>query len=201
MVSGTGIQLYAEDRIAEMIQHKFDILFDDAWWPQFLEWYQWTLDATTGIVTTDLTDIVKRFADIRVIYIEGTNTPLTLLPTTLNPLELAGTTPIHYHGTTNTARRFKVWPLAATGDVVAQVRTKPDTFTGDQTVDFDDQALILGAAYDYAEDDGTNPAATDKFQSLFEGRVKQLKNMLTDAPLSLDPLTSLPNTFVFTALP
>ena len=28
MVSGQGAQIYAEDRIGEMIQHKFDVLFD-----------------------------------------------------------------------------------------------------------------------------------------------------------------------------
>ena len=28
MVSGTGVQIYAEDRIGEMIQHKFDVLFE-----------------------------------------------------------------------------------------------------------------------------------------------------------------------------
>ena len=36
MVAGTGVQTYAEDRIAEMIQHKFDVLFDEVFWPQFL---------------------------------------------------------------------------------------------------------------------------------------------------------------------
>ncbi len=201
MVGGTGIQLYGEDRIAEMIQHKFDILFDEAWWPQFMAWYQWTLDGSTGIVTTDLTDILKRFEDIRIIYPEDSNVSLTLLPTTINPFELGGTVPVHYEGSTNAARRFLVWPKAASGDIIVHVRIKPDTYTGDQTVDFDDQALILGATYDYLEDDGTNPAATDKFQGLFESRVQQLKKNLTQAPMALDPLTRLPSTFTFTALP
>jgi hypothetical protein len=56
MVAGTGVQTYAEDRIAEMIQHKFDVLFDEVFWPQFLSWAKLTLDGTLGLVTTDLTN-------------------------------------------------------------------------------------------------------------------------------------------------
>ena len=79
MVAGTGVQVYAEDRIAEMIQHKFDVLFDEVFWPQFLTWATWTLDGTLGVVTTDLTDLVKRFEDVRVVFPENSNTALTCL--------------------------------------------------------------------------------------------------------------------------
>ena len=96
MVAGTGVQVYAEDRIAEMIQHKFDVLFDEVFWPQFCTWYEWTLDATLGVVTTDLTDILKRYEDIQVIFPENSNTALTKLSNlTTNPFELSGTTPIN----------------------------------------------------------------------------------------------------------
>jgi hypothetical protein len=69
------------------------------------------------------------------------------------------------------------------------------------TIYFDDQALILGATYDYLEDDGTNPNATQKFQSLFESRVNQLKDNFNNDPISLDPVTAIPQTFSFTELP
>jgi len=207
MVAGTGVQVYAEDRIAEMIQHKFDVLFDEAFWPQFLTWSTWTLDATLGVVTTDLTDLVKRFDDIRVIFPDGSNTSLTKIAAlTTNPETLAGTTPIHFEslgpGASNkTTRVFNVWPKTATGNIVVQYRTKPDTFTITDEIDFDDQALILGATFDYLEDDGTNPNATQKFQLLFEARVKQLKNTLNNSPISLDPVTAIPQTFSFVELP
>ena len=160
MVAGTGVQTYAEDRIAEMIQHKFDVLFEEAFWPQFLTWATFTLDGTLGIVTTDLTSLLKRYEDIRVVF-----------------------------------------PESATGDIVVQYRTKPDTFVSTDEIYFDDQALILGATFDYLEDDGTNPNASQKFQLLFEARVKQLKNTFNSAPISLDPVTALPQTFSFVELP
>ena len=206
MVAGTGVQTYAEDRIAEMIQHKFDVLFDEAFWPQFLSWDKLTLDGTLGLVTTDLTSIIKRFEDVRVIFPENSNTPLTIISgLTTNPYELSGTTPVHYEAlgptsTYKTTRVFNIWPKAATGDIILQYRTKPDTFISTDEIDFDDQALILGTVFDYLEDDGTNPNATQKFQLLFEARVKQLKNTYNSTPISLDPVTSTPNTFTFVEL-
>ena len=206
MVAGTGVQTYAEDRIAEMIQHKFNVLFEEVFWPQFLTWATWTLDGTLGVITTDVTALLKRFEDIRVVFPSGSNTPLTKMsPLTTNPFELSGTTPIHYEslGPTDAnrvTRVFQIWPKAATGTIVVQYRTRPDTFVATDEIDFDDQALILGAVFDYLEDDGTNPNATQKFQLLFEARVTQLKNTFNSAPISLDPLTALPQTFSFTEL-
>ena len=206
MVAGTGVQTYAEDRIAEMIQHKFDVLFDEAFWPQFLSWDKITLDGTLGLVTTDLTEVIKRFEDIRVIFPENSNTPLTIISgLTTNPYELSGSTPVHYEAlgptsTYKTTRVFSIWPKASTGDIILQYRTKPDTFVSTDEIDFDDQALILGAVFDYLEDDGTNTNATQKFQLLFEARVKQLKNTYNSTPISLDPVTSTPNTFTFVEL-
>jgi len=207
MVAGTGVQVYAEDRITEMIQHKFDVLFDEVFWPQFLTWATWTLDGTLGVVTTDLTDLVKRFEDVRVVFPENSNTALTKVAAlTTNVFTLSGTTPIHYEAlgpaeSNKTTRVFNVWPKGATGNINIQYRTRPDTFVTTDEIDFDDQALILGATFDYLEDDGTNPNATQKFQLLFEARVKQLKNSFNSAPISLDPVTALPQTFSFVELP
>ncbi len=207
MVAGTGVQIYADDRIAEMIQHKFDVLFLEEFWPQFSEWATWTLDGTLGVVTTDLTDLVKKYEDIDVIFPENSNKALTkLTPNTTNPFQLSGTTPIHIEGlgpnaTNKVTRVFNVWPKSATGDLNSHYRTRPDTFNPEDEIDFDDQALILGATYDYLEDDGTNPNATQKFLGLFNDRVKQLKDDFNSGPISLDPASHRPETFSFTALP
>ena len=199
-VYGSGVQIYAEDRLAEMIQHKFDVLFDEAFWPQFSDWYAWTLDGTLGVVTTDLTDILKRLEDIDVIYLGSTITKVTKLPSTVNPFTLNGTQAVHYTSGPSLAKPFKVVPATATGTLHVHARTKPDTFDLDDEVDFDDQALILGAAYDYSEDDGTNPASTQKLQLLFENRVNQLRKNLAVA-VPLDPVSYRPETFAFTPLP
>lgn len=201
-VAGASVQLYSEDRIAEMIQHKFDVLFDEAWWGQFVTFGEtMTLNASTGVVTIDVSDKIKRFDDIRVIYPDDSNTPLSALPeATLNPSTITGTTPGFFSQSSDTTKVFKVWPLASTGDIQVTYRTKPDAFVDSDVVNFDEQALILGAAFDYSEDDGTNPAATDKLQNMFESRVKQLRNLRNETPVTLDNVSRLPNSFTFTEL-
>ena len=207
MVAGTGVQVYAEDRIAEMIQHKFDVIFIQAWWPQFLTWTQFTLDGTLGVVTADLTDAIKDFADIRVIFPENSERSLTKLNAlTFNPFNLTGSYPLFYEalGPTfdnKTSKVFNIWPKTSTGDIVINYRTKPETFVIEDEIDFDDQALILGATFDYLEDDGTNPNATQKFQLLFEARMKQLMDDLSSGPIALDPNDTIPQTIELTVLP
>ena len=205
MVAGTGVQTYAEDRIAEMIQHKFDVLFDEAFWPQFCVWDTWTLDGTLGVVTKDLTELVKRYDDVQVMYPENSNSPIIKLSQiTANPFEFSGTTPLRYEGLSGTSKLTRViqfWPKSATGNINVRYRTKPDTFTATDDVDFDDQILILGATYDYLEDDGTNPNATQKFLSLFESRKDQLIEQHNSGPIALDSNSpALSTTSSFTEL-
>jgi len=152
-VPGVGVQLYAEDRIVDMIQHKFDILFDELFWPQFSGWYQWTLDGSTGVITTDVSTILKRFDDIDVIFLPNSDSPLPKLPDrVVNPFQLTGQTPLYYDANPgSTSRPFLVWPKTATGTIDVHVRTKPDDFIGDSIVDFDNQALILGTVFDYLD--------------------------------------------------
>lgn len=206
MVAGQGAQIYAEDRIKEMIQHKFDVLFLEHFWPQHCTWSQYILDETLGVVTTDLTDKIRKIEDIQAIFHNNNSTPIPKLnPLSVNPFGLSGTRPLHYEGLSNafsnrTSRVFHIWPHSSTGTLTIRYRTKPDTFVATDEVDFDDQALILGATFDYLEDDGTNPNATQKFQSMFESRVSQLTNELNSGPIALDPAVGLPSTFLFTEL-
>ena len=196
-MQGTSVQTYAEDRIAAAIQHKFDVLFSEIFWPQHIIWKASVLDGTLGVVTDDLTTILSDFDDIARIYRSGGTLPLPLLPAqTLNPFVLSGTRPRFYapipHGETNANKIFNIWPKTATGTIQWARRKHPKAgtagrlFNPSDTVTFDDHALILGAAFDILEDDATNPNATQKFQSMFESRMKQLKRALANAPIALD---------------
>ena len=202
MVSGRSVQLYAEDRIVEMIQHKFDILFDLVFWSQFCSWRTSTLDGTTGVVTENLTTILKRFKDIQVIYRYGTDIALNEFPqSVLNPDTVKGSTPKFFEPVSNTEKVFRIIPVTATGQITYRIRTKPDPFTEEDEINFDDQALILGATYDYLEDSGTNPQATEKFRLLFESRVTQLKSNRSTNRVALDPHQEHYETTSWTTLP
>tara|TARA_Y100000310_G_scaffold283720_1_gene305921 strand:- start:100 stop:660 length:561 start_codon:yes stop_codon:yes gene_type:complete len=186
-----------------MIQHKFDVMFLKVFWSQFTTYGEThTLDGTLGVTTTDMTDLLKSTEDIAAIYRDGTNTTLSLLPTaTLNPATITGTTPQYFSGNTDVTKRWTTWPKASTGDVQVTYRTRPATYELEDEVDFDEQTLILGAAFDYAEDDGTNPAATDKLQGLFESRVQQLYEARNIIPIKLDNTVNIPTAFSFVELP
>lgn len=195
-VAGTNVQTYSEDRIAEMIQHKFDAIFDEAWWPQFMTWQSSALDGVNGVVALTVTDYFKHFDDIRAVFLSTSATEIPQLSATANPYLYSGTTPLYISpidatDTTNASKVFRVWPLASTGTLRIHGRTRPDTYTGDDEVKMDDQLLIIGAAYDYLEDDGTNPNATAKMQNMFESRLQQLKNMHSNKPIVLDSRTSV----------
>ena len=60
-------------------------------------------------------------------------------------------------------------------------------FDAQDVVPMDDQVLILGAAYDYLEDDGTNAGQTEKFRNLFNDRLRQLKSEENDREIPLAP--------------
>lgn len=202
LVGGSGTQLYSEDLIGDMLQHKFDTVFEEADWPQFTFWNTYTLDGTLGVVTADLSSVVKDFEHIIAIYPENSSTQLTELSSTTNPYNLTGTTPIHYAPyNADASKVFHIWPKTSTGNIVLNAKTKPDDFTATSEVKFDSQCLILGTCWDFLEDDGSNPGAAEKFQNLFETRLKQLKKMRSDNPISLDPITDRTQSFTFTELP
>lgn len=202
MVDGTGVQIYSEDIIADMLQHKFDVVFDEVFWDQFSFWETFTLDGTIGVVTADVSAKIKRFDDVGAIYPENSNTQLTKLSQTINPFTLGGSTPIHFAAyNADTTKVFNIWPKTATGNIIVHYRTKPDDFTGSSEVNFDSETLVLGACYDYLEDDASNPGAVAKFQTLFESRLKQMKDLYQKNPISLDPVTDRPQTFSFVELP
>ncbi len=201
-VTGTAVQVYAEDLIGDMIQHKFDVMFEEVWWTQFLYWLDGTLDGVTGVVTVDVSTLLdgskdialKRFEDIHTIFPGSSSRPLPRLSDYINPDNVSGSTPQFIEPTGNVQKIFKIHPVTATGTIKLRYRSMPDPFVTGDTVNFDSQALVLGAAFDYLEDDGTNPGATEKMSRMFEARVRQLKKSRAWLPHSLDPrVTATPD--------
>ena len=182
---GTGVQLYAEDRIKDMIQSTFEFIFDDYFWPQFCSWNQWTLNGTTGEVTADISAILKRWEDLSAVMRDGSNKKLPRVPDGMNPFTITGETPRFIEPYNANGRIFRVWPLECVTDIVAYVRTIPDEYVDDDVIDFDSEALILGATYHILEDDGTVPGGIEKYRSLFERRVSQLKVNVDQMPIPL----------------
>ena len=184
-VSGASVQLYSEDRLADIIRFVFDQLFDKYIWPQYSFTNQYTLDGATGVVTADISSVLKDYSHIEDVFIASTNTRLPFLPSNINPYTLTGTTPQYIERVATASKVFRVWPLASTGVVTVKGQTKPTEFVTTDTVVFDHHALVLGAVSDYLVSDGTNLEDAQKFNQLFASRVKEIAKQLSgDVPLS-----------------
>jgi hypothetical protein len=193
---GVGSQRYAEPRIELLLNQCFEMLLDRQWWPQLMEWFlNCPLDGTTGVVTTDISAIT-RFEDIRAVLPAGSDRQLARLPLEINPGDIPAGQLTFIDSSSIADKAFRVFSATTTGNLTIHARLKPATFTANDEVKFDSLALVYGAAWAYAEDDGTNPGAAQKFQLLFENRVSIIEAMLNDKPIALNKrATFVPNSW------
>lgn len=187
--AGSGVQLYADDRIADQIVTAFNLVFEEDWWPFYCNYYQRTLDGSTGFITSDIP--ITRSRDLRAIWRSGSDKQLPLLPFGSNPYNYVGTNPYYVqlcNSPTGQTRPFRIWPLASVDDLVIHGREYPASFTLNTNILFDDDLIAFGAAWQYSADDGHNPAQITKFQKLFDTKLKQIqRDILSNLPTQLDP--------------
>jgi len=174
--SGVSVQPYTDNKVTEMIQHKFDVLFDRRFWRDYRITNTYQLDGIIGVVTADLTNVIKRFIDIQYIWIDAnlSGSPLPEIDSRSNPtrINLLGFEP---YGVP--AKRFRIVPVTTTGYVTVRFRTKPPMFVDSDEVPMDDQLIMTGTIYDYLNDEGANPEAAAKYKNMFESRLGQLESL------------------------
>lgn len=191
-VGGTAVQRYSEDILAEMMQHKFTMIFDKRFWEDYSDWYTVAL-TSTGVVEEDLTDSagadIDRYVDIQGIYYNVDTDPLPRIQQRVNIAAFKNDSGRpYYHTTTNeTGKLFRVLPYGSEQDVNIYARKRPEPFMADDEVFMDDQVLILGTVYDFLEDDGSNPRAAQKFLQMFNERYDSLIENINEQGI---PLTS-----------
>ncbi len=192
--AGSSVQIYSQDVIAQAVQHAFDHIFMEDWWPQFVVREVRTLNQVNGRPTALLTSI-KQYDDIRFVYPADSQRPLPVLSPAINPLGTylaEGTTPRYVAADLQTI--FRVWPDNAEGDVLVVGRARPDKFILTDTVPFDSTLLTHFAAWSYFTDDGSNPEAALKHKMLFEQRYMQIRKSSFNESVILDPfMDRIPN--------
>ena len=188
-VEGLDAQIYAEVPIKLAIQHAFDWLFNEYWWPEYtVEQEQYTLDGSTGQITGDLTGKVKRWEDLHSIIPEGYNRPLAMAPKNISYQHI--TAPSIVQNVAVPSKMFKIYPLTTTGNVFITYRIYPDRFEDDaDEIKMDHQLLTLRACYDMLEDDAMNPSNADKFKTFYEARLKQCNRGLLQQGVQMTPVT------------
>jgi hypothetical protein len=183
LAAGPSVQTYAEEQIKDIIQHKFDVLFDALWWPQFYNpGEQFTLDGT-GLVTADLTEKIKRFQDIRHVWLGTYPTPIARIHNRIQPNLITG----YGYAPYASNKIFRVYPNSTPGTITVSYRTKPGTFESDDSViDMDEHLIVLGSAYDYLNGLGHNQAEEQKLLTFFNERYDYFVREIETAPLSID---------------
>ena len=186
-VAGVAVQIYSEDLLAEKIQNAFHLIHADKRWKRFHTFATYTLDGTTGRVTATVTDTFKTFEDIYKIYAGSSDIPLRRHSSERNPSAYSGSSPLEYVADRTTGKVFRVIPITSTGSITVVGRIGyTDDFALDDVVPFDHLALIYMTCWQWSVDDGTNSAMADKFQGLFETRIKQLTENQANEPISLN---------------
>lgn len=183
--AGPDVQIYAEEHIQDIIQHKFDILFDDTWWPQFFNPGEvFTLDGSTGQVIEDITSKIRRYQDVRHIWYSTHPSPIGRISGRVSPGQITAWT----FAPTTGPKIFKVYPANTTGNITVSYRTKPDTFESESdSIDMDEHLIVLGSAYDYLNSLGYNTSAENKLLTLFNERYEQLKKQVEQVEVSTSP--------------
>jgi hypothetical protein len=204
MVGGVSVQVYAEDRIAEMIWHKFVMVRDELWWDEFMDYITLTQDTDGRPVENVVRDlpvpplgdevVINTFTDIQYGWHPQRRDPLRYWPRRANPAPLlvaGGADTLYMLPDQRKVVRFA--PFRPGLVMTLRVKRHYAYFKPNDVVPMDEQLLILGACYDYLEDDGTNAGQTEKFRNMFNDRLRQLKGDENEKEIPLHPVIAPPS--------
>lgn len=177
LYSGTDVQIYAEDRIADMIIDTFNVLIEERFWNDCMHWFKYNLIGENGIVAETVSNDFTQFNDIECIFSEyNQRHQLRKAHNTTIPFNIEGTTPQLYTRCLNDKKVFEVIPYSSTGELYVRARVRPSKFYPQDIVPFDSLAIVYNVCWQYTVDDGSNPAEQQKFKQLFDQRMQELRN-------------------------
>jgi hypothetical protein len=176
LASGLDTQILYENKIVEMIRSTYNGLFDEFWFPDYTLYATFDLQAD-GLVSEDLTNVIRRYDDIHSIYYDEEDKPLPRLLPGTNPNRLR-TRCVVPHG--DPAKLFRVFPLDEPAPLHVWYRTRiPDSVwesgNYDEVINMDDEVILHGVMFDFTTSDGSNAEDARKYLMKFEERKKQLK--------------------------
>lgn len=196
LVNGDGMTPYSPDLIESYLDGAHQFIKDEQEWHDFDVVYNRTLDGSTGLITEGITGISDA-REITRIYHTSSMTPLPKVSLYNN--KQVSTSLIGYeylNREDDPGPSFKLvrfYPLILTGDVRIE---------GHKTFDFTDRNLVIPvdwwlhvyhASWQFALDDGTNPGQIAKYETMFNTRLKQVKEKENNKPISLDPYAAIPD--------
>ena len=181
MASGSSVQIYAEDRIVQMILDQYDLVVDSFAWSNLHMWKDFTLTGIQGLCAENISDSIKNFEDI--LYISIKDDPeqrLKRLHSSSNPASINGTTPVYYMLSSVPEKLIQIVPFNATGSISIAYKSKLNTNADIKATDivpFDSSYLVFAVCADYLADDGSSKTQLEKFTNLRDQRLGMLKSL------------------------
>lgn len=202
-VAGAGVNTYSEDRMMRDAVRTFNMLFKKYYWEQYRQWFRVELDGTTGVITTDAFKFVRDFEDFYSVHVDGSQTPLPILPKKINPYGITGNTLLMWTSlSVNDAkyvnRRLQFWSKSAVGFVNVLARVYPIEYdkrwAWEDIIHLDKDMLVHGVAFMSLSADDLNSSAADTQRQLMEMKFKDITGALTDKPIPISGMgSSVPN--------
>lgn len=184
LVSGTGVQSYTEPQIETAVQDAFLMLFRKRFWEHLSDWYTYSLDGVNGVVTTDLTTILKSHEDVKEIY-DAESDRRIVKGFDRDFARVNGSNALYYsalkYGTPNfTTRVLQFWPKTSLGSVSMYIRTCPDPFIATSIVPFPADIIEWATTWLMLETDGMNPGNAAKAQGMFQMTYSDYVSSISD---------------------
>lgn len=176
LVSGTAVQTYSEPQIYRGLQLMFNMMFRKRFWDHLTDWYQLTLNGTSGLFTTDINSICAGFEDIEQIWTSDFARQI-VKPFDTSYKQVNGGAALYYtpliYDADDTTNKFakkviQFWPITATDTVAMRIRKKPADFTPEDVVPFPDDIISMGTAWRVLSMDGINPSAAQAAEKMYE---------------------------------
>lgn len=182
MYQGTSVQVYAEDRIMQMVLDQYDLVMDSFAWNNLSHWKKFTLSGIKGYCGEKVSDYIVNFGDIIAIKIKDADNSLLRLHSTTIPEEVTGDIPHYYMPANENADKiFQVVPFTAQGDIYVNIRGRLNTndtqIDPETVIPFDSSYLVYAVCVDYLADDASSNMQYEKFKNLRDERLRQLKNI------------------------
>ncbi len=199
MVEGPDVQPYSDTLLISYLEGAHQFIVDEQEWPDLYISYIRTLDGTTGKITEKIAEVTD-WKRVTRVYHESSNRPLPYLSTYNNPLvwnsqyAYSGLQVLLDPGATKYLLQFS--PVTLSGQVFIEAKLDYDLSDPETVIPIDWWLHVYHASWQYALDDGTNASQAEKYKNLFNVRLAQVKSMVAARPLSLNPMETIPNTWL-----
>ena len=190
-VAGPGVQAFSEDRMIRDALRAFRMVFTKYGWEQYLKWYRYELDGSTGLITNpNGLNAVQDYSDFMAVHKDGDPNPLSVVPPRFNPYTLTAATSPRYwtsldvlHGSYE-GKKLQFYPLTAQGFVNIQARVRPAVMDETTVVYIDKDLLVYATAFMGLALDDLNAQGTETCKQLMQTRYEDILASLSGHPIS-----------------